>query len=52
MSPHDRAARILTELQRAGCVLPLEKRSPADERGRPASLYALSGAALLAFAEG
>lgn len=46
-----RAARILTELQRAGYVLPLEQRSPGDERGRPAALYTLSGAALLAFAE-
>ncbi len=46
-----RAARILTELQRTGYVFPLEQRSPGDERGRPATLYTLSGAALLAFAE-
>ncbi len=46
-----RAARILAELQRSGYILSLEQRAPGEERGRPAALYTLGGAALLAFAE-
>jgi hypothetical protein len=45
-----RAARTVTELQKAGYVLPLERHAPTEQSGRPAALYALSGAALLAFA--
>lgn len=47
-----RAARVLAELQRAGYVLMLEKRAARDERGRPAALYELGGAARLAFSKG
>jgi len=45
-----RAARIIAELQKAGYVIPLERIS-SEERGRPATAYALSGSALLAFTE-
>ena len=44
-----RCARVLTELQKAGYVLLLEQRASRDERGRPAALYELGGAARLAF---
>ena len=43
-----RASRLVGELQRAGYVLPLE-RVAAEERGRPATPYVLSGSARLAF---
>ena len=43
-----RAARLVAELRSAGYVLPLE-RIAGEERGRPATSYALSGSALLAF---
>lgn len=43
-----RAARLVAELRGAGYVLPLE-RIAGEERGRPATAYALSGSALLAF---
>jgi hypothetical protein len=43
-----RAARLVAELRSAGYVLPLE-RIAGEERGRPATAYALSGSALLAF---
>jgi predicted kinase len=43
-----RATRLVAELQRAGYVLPLE-RVAAEERGRPAGSYGLSGSARLAF---
>jgi hypothetical protein len=45
-----RAARLVAELQRAGYVLPLA-RVAGEERGRPATTYALSGSARLAFSE-
>jgi hypothetical protein len=45
-----RAARLVAELQRAGYILPLA-RVAGEERGRPASAYALSGSARLAFSE-
>lgn len=44
-----RAARLLAQLQGAGYVLLLEQKASRDERGRPAALYELSGAARLAF---
>jgi DNA-binding MarR family transcriptional regulator len=44
-----RAARVLMELQKAGYILLLEERATGDERGRPAALYTLTGATLLAF---
>jgi hypothetical protein len=47
-----RAARMLAELQRAGYVMTVEQRASSEERGRPATLYRLSGSALLAFAHG
>jgi hypothetical protein len=43
-----RAARLVAELQRAGYILPLA-RVAGEERGRPATTYALSGSARLAF---
>jgi DNA-binding MarR family transcriptional regulator len=43
-----RAARLITELQRAGYVAPLE-RLTAEERGRYATVYGLTGSAVLAF---
>ena len=43
-----RAARILAELQKAGYIAPIE-RATSEERGRPATVYSTSGAALLAF---
>lgn len=45
-----RAARLLAELLRAGYVFPLEQRLLPEDAGRPATLFRLSGAALLAFA--
>jgi hypothetical protein len=43
-----RASRVMAELQKAGYVLTLE-RVAGEERGRPATAYALSGSAKLAF---
>ena len=43
-----RAACILAELQKAGYIAPIE-RATSEERGRPATVYSTSGAALLAF---
>jgi hypothetical protein len=43
-----RAARLVTELQKAGYLLPVE-RIVTTERGRPAIAYTLSGSARLAF---
>ena len=45
-----RAARLVAELQRAGYILPLA-RVTGEERGRPATAYALGGSARLAFSE-
>ena len=45
-----RASRVVAELQKAGYVIPLE-RVAGEERGRPATAYALSGSAKLAFPE-
>ena len=44
-----RAARILAELHKTGYVASVEHPVTAEERGRPAAFYTISGAALLAF---
>ena len=44
-----RAARILAELHKTGYVVSVERPAMTEERGRPATFYAVSGAALLAF---
>lgn len=46
-----RASRLIAELQRTGYVSLLEQRVFRDERGRPAALYELGGAARLAFSK-
>lgn len=46
-----RAARQLAELHRAGYVSLHEQRASRDERGRPATLHELGGAARLAFSD-
>lgn len=46
-----RTARNISELQRAGYVLLLDQRASGEERGRPAALYELGGAARLAFSK-
>jgi hypothetical protein len=44
-----RAARILAELHKTGYIISIEQRAATEERGRPATFYTVSGAALLAF---
>jgi DNA-binding IclR family transcriptional regulator len=48
-SDRSSTSRSLTELQRSGYVMQLEGRAARDGRGRPATLFGISGAALLAY---
>lgn len=43
------SARLLAELHKTGYVLPIDQHMTTEERGRPAMLYTVCGAALLAF---